>query len=279
MFILLAALCFTSNIITGSSFVNNELVRNIKLKYDLGKWHDHDVADGEYPFVVSLALIEKQIVTRHCSGSMITPVWVLSSSHCYYDLPHKKFFVWYGNYTISPLKTLLYTKIQKIFIHPKFKMTEFTRPGYFFGDNDISLLRTLTSVDVQKYGRLSSIDHSKMYGLSVTYVGGVAKNKERGVDQFKPLQAAEGVVIQCGMTLTMWSKYVACVFPKCSDKSHQPMHGDTGGPFIYEGKIIGVMSLSFQIPKSNIFTNGLTPISPYKDWIRHVMHARENILS
>lgn len=295
MFQLLSILCILSNIIVGSSNNNhNDGLKNaikaaIKYKDDDIMWHGHDVADGEYPFVVSVVFIEEPVVTRHCSGSLIHSTWVLSSSHCFYDLLDSKFYIWYGNFTVSPLVSNLYSAVLNITIHPDFFNTKFFERGFFFGDNDISLLK-VEKIRIAAYGRLSNIDHTKMYGLSVKYIGGAARNfgtgwkyvgglrkktgafvKNKNLEEFKPMQIGEGIVINCGMELTIWSKHVLCIAPKCSDRLHQPLHGDFGGPFIFKGKIVGVMSLSFKLPKTFLSSNGLTPVNPYKVWINRVI--------
>lgn len=271
MFRLLPALFLLENLINVRSKINNALVRNTVMKFpELGPSHTHDVEPGDYPFVISIILMDKEVVTKHCTGSMLSSVWAISASNCFYDMLDKEFYVWYANFTVNPIKTKMYTKVKRIFIHPSFLKTEFTRPGYFFGDNDVSLLRVkkieITNLDV--YGRLSAIDYTKMPGLPVKYIGGGTKNKQLDAKyDIQPLQIGEGVIIKCGLSLTMWSQYTQCVVPKCSEKLHQPIHGDSGGPFIYDGKIIGIMSVGYQIPKSIVMSNGLTPISPYQDWI------------
>lgn len=316
MFELSAIVFFTYMLIGSCAFTNEVINSQINdMKNSEVEWHSHDMAEGAYPYIVSLAFIEELVVTRHCTGSLIHSTWVLSSAHCYHDFLDRKFYVWYGNYTVSPLLSRLFSTVLKIYIHPAFHNSKFSERGFFFGDNDISLLKC-GKVIVPVYGRLSTIDHSKMYGLTVKYIGGAArylsmpgvpskyvfgakknndglKKKKGGLgmnigrhtpskrkgEQFRPLQVGEAVVINCGMELTMWSKYVLCIAPTCSDKLHQPLHGDFGGPFIYDGKIVGVMSISFKIPNTFLMSNGLTPISPYMDWINHVTRPmnKENL--
>uniref|UniRef100_A0A2A4K7Q0 Peptidase S1 domain-containing protein n=1 Tax=Heliothis virescens TaxID=7102 RepID=A0A2A4K7Q0_HELVI len=273
MLILFLTICFFTHVIIGNSTVNNELVRDkyaTKKDKQVSDFHSHDLTDAEYGYVVTLVQIKQMIVTTHCTGSMIHKNWILSSAHCFYDLTKRKFYAWYGNFTVSPLVSELYSEVAKIFIHPEFLNTAFTSPGYFFGDNDISLLR-VGKVSLPKYGRLSTIDHTKMHGLRVKYIGGAPKSRSDG--EMRPLQIGEGVVVGCGMALTRWSKYALCVTPKCSQKLHQPLHGDMGGPFLYDGKIVGVMSSSYQIPKTLLSSNGLTPVSPYRDWVEKVRES------
>uniref|UniRef100_A0A2H1W6E9 SFRICE_010380 n=1 Tax=Spodoptera frugiperda TaxID=7108 RepID=A0A2H1W6E9_SPOFR len=237
--------------------------------------HQHDVPPGQYPFVVTIITMDNVTVTRHCTGSLLRKNWVLSSAHCFTEPLEKKYYVWYDNFTTSPLDTSMFSKVVKIYNHPKYNHSQFnSHPSFFFGDNDISLLRVV-KVSKSSYGKLSSVHYSKMSGLPVTYIGGASKYHR--INEYPPLQFAEGIIITCGSALTMWSKYVLCVAPKCTEKTHQPLHGDFGGPFIYDGKIIGVMTTNFKISKSALLSNGITPISPYRDWIKHVMSDKKGL--
>lgn len=232
--------------------------------------NSHDFIEGEYSFVVILAYINVDDLRRICTGSLIAENWVMSTAHCVKDLPkfnkfRRRFYVWYGNFTVSPKITKYYSKVLEWFVHPSFSHNPSENFDYFFMDHDISLLR-VSKMPIKNYGRLSAVDHMTLIGLSVMYVGSGWTNTP-GDDVLRPLQIGEGVIVKCANKLSRRATNAMCITTSFSNALDSPKLSDSGGPLMHDGKIIGMDSFI-----ANMF--GCTPISPYVDWINNVIHAK-----
>lgn len=224
--------------------------------------------NGEYPFVIQLLVLDEHDehgFHRACTGAMIAPEWTLTAAHCVLHLD--EFYIWYGNFTKSPIETKLYSRVEKVFMHPSFRFIE-TKDC--FNDNDISLLR-VRKIDMKSYGRILSVDYRTMIGLPVTYVGRGETDALQS-NRIRPLQVGEAVITPCELEIKL-QKYQMCVTPKCSRRTHVAWYGDSGGPVIHDGMIVGELT-SIKNSSSMVHIR-YTAISPYIDWISDVTHSRE----
>lgn len=236
--------------------------------------HGYDMEHGEYPFVVMLVVIlYGSYVYRFCTGSMISENWGLTAAHCKNFYP--KFYVWYGNFTRHPTLSDLYTEGLEMITHPSYRwLSADGGKEDLFVNNDICLFRVDSNkITIRNYGRLSAVDRGTMIGLPVTYVGGGTTAKNPADDLFRQLQVGEATIIKCDKEMSSKSKYVICITPKCSNRMQRPWYGDSGGPLIFNGNIIGVCS--YGIESDVIARSGYAPISPYTDWIYNVIHSKK----
>lgn len=244
-------------------------VSNVLLRVKSGR----NAKDGEFPFVVSF--FYSVLVTcrtkpkpdeikaiRFCTGSIITQTWILSAAHCVADETLRSFRVWHTNFTASPIGTKNLRSVRKIFIHPAFIDNDFVT------QSDLSLI-LVDRLDVDVLGRLSAVDHLTMIGLPVTYVGsGVTDDPED--DDIRPLQVGEGGIVSCSRR-DGFSKYVICVTQRCDNRRQRPWVGDSGGPLLYAGRIIGVTSFGSTDPTGG--KDAFAAVSPQLDWIRTVLES------
>lgn len=276
MFRIITAICFLTYLIARRSntvFHRNSRVhlKNTHLRVLNGR----NIGQSEYPFVIILFELHIENfhpVRRFCTGSVIAKHWVLTAAHCVKENVEKniKFFVWYNNFTVPPSDAKSFSKVLNIYIHPAYRELDLNDDDMpFLSENDLCLLR-VNKMDMKSYGRLSAVDHTTMIGLPVTYVGGGGTNDPKK-DSFRPLQVGEAVITACNEEMNSGSKYLICIMPKCSNRLQMPWFGDSGGPLIHDGVIVGVCSFGFNT--SIMGNDGYAPVSPYLDWIYGVMHA------
>lgn len=159
------------------------------------------------------------------------------------------------------------TDVREIIRHPAYYHFRFSKFALY---NDICLLH-VAELTVARYGRLLAVDHLTMIGLPAKYVGGglTAPNIR---NRTGALQVGEAVISSCGEDVTV-NIHVMCVTPKCSTRKQTAYRGDSGGPLMFEGHIIGVCSYG---RKSRFVpTSVFAPVSPYIDWIYNVMQKYE----
>ncbi|XP_026745228.1 trypsin-like [Trichoplusia ni] len=239
-----------------------------------------DLAVGEYPFVIVYIILQKEtgINKRFCTGTMITATWSITAAHCNENFIDDsgnvlKKYVAYDNFTESPYITGLYVPIMETFNHPAYKDLVHANGQVTFMIHDIALFRS-ENVPVKAHAVLLAADYSTLIGLPVVYVGGGRKflwvfNKLNP----QPLQLGEATIINCDEIMKKVSKHTICLAPKCSKTYQTNLYGDSGGPLIYDGKVIGVAS-SAKLCK--IAKMAYTPVSPYLEWIYRVVNGKKS---
>lgn len=270
-------LFFITNTVAGLSYyiqrtwVKNEKVQNQTLRVQKGS----DVMDGEYPYVILIAGITPfKELYRVASGSLITDTWVLTSAHIFSNRgvhANNTLVVWFGKFTESPFITNQYSEVLDIVLHPAFRDMPFISYELFYGINDIALLR-VNKINLPVYGKLSPVDHTTLIGLSTIYVGGGETDK-LGTDLYRALQVGHGMVIKCGAPVNKWSPYLLCVTPPCPEKKHIPIIGDSGSPFLVDGKIVGTFSVRY-FTFTHVSWTAFSPVDLYLDWINEVITPR-----
>lgn len=226
--------------------------------YDTGK---------EFPFAVVIQAILP--VYRVCSGSIIAPFWVLTAGHCL-PRPYQRRRIKYGDPTIPINQTKFLANVIKAFQHPSYKVL-------FKVYNDIGLLKT-EKITNPEIGKLFAIEYKSLMGFPVKYAG-FGRSELLGPgelspiinlenDSDPPLLMGEGLLISCRQDSGLSAGDPGiCVAPRCGPRQHV-YFGDSGGPLLLNGRIIGV-ACGFGTIELPIV--GFTPVSPYLDWIHDTM--------
>ncbi|KAI5644410.1 trypsin domain-containing protein [Phthorimaea operculella] len=276
-----------------------------KLIYPRRVYQGKSVSKDEYPYVMALIVkvsdkIENQkvvVAQRVCTCSLIKPDWILISAHCLEEYSQEFLRVVYDDLTIPPNTTKYRSKIRKSILHSDY---------FHYNDvlkNDIALL-LIDPINGLPVGRLSAIDYKYFIGYAVTYVGAGGTyslssllNEEiaeidmvEGEDEIRPLQTGEAVVVPCDKAKALFRVVYPgiCLHSKCSNRNQNVIPGDSGGPLLYKGRIIGVASVAGSgiidrdvgdtTLRRDIGEGGsvYTAVSPYLDWINEVITNEKN---
>lgn len=230
--------------------------------------------DG-YSYIALLADIVGETVTRTgCTCAIIAQEWVLTAAGCI--PPNIKLkgdlYVWYKNFTMSPVQTKLMSKVQKSFVYQSYRHSAKAKSRGSL--HNIGLL-LVNPVRTTKHGVLSAIDYQALSGLHGTYVGGLKSSKAEAFEAYEedyvPLEIGSGVIFRCEPTEN--GPKLMCVAPRCTPTKDSYAYTYNGSPLILDTKIVGIISTSHLYP---IISIRFTPVSPYIDWIQNVINENDD---
>ncbi|KAH9638336.1 hypothetical protein HF086_006516 [Spodoptera exigua] len=217
----------------------------------------------DYPFVV-LGFGQLQWRGRLFTAAALSKTWVITCAHCTERIRGPQ--IWYAGFDKPLNDNSPSVKVLDIFLHPNF-YSYMELPDKWSMDNDISLLRT-EPINEHVFGVLCSTDYTSLLGLAVTYVAsGITANSEETVTRL--LDVADAAIVNCHDTFRGFNRHLMCATPKCQERTIVADAGDSGSPLFFEGKIVGIFSYFFY--NEFLVRNAYTPISPYLDWISHVI--------
>lgn len=221
-----------------------------------------DDTAGKYPYVVALLFIN----IRMCTGTLITPMWVLTAAHC--KIVDS---IQYGNMTVLPQNIQTKSKLLKFIPHQSYR--GFLMPGETHCDIGMLLVE---ETPLKVYGKLAAVDYRALTGHQVEYAGYGGTGKMAGIegikeDLMRPLQLADGVVVSCTANYDLVTPCM-CVAPRCA-RPQFVLPGDSGGPVFLDGKVVGVAHALVTFPAISLYV----PVSPYLTWIQQVMEEQHKI--
>jgi secreted trypsin-like serine protease len=169
--------------------------------------------------------------------------YVLTAAHCVNGRKPEDFLVRYGtiNYRSGEMES-----VKQIIIHDNYKVP----------NNDIALVKLVNSLIFDAYTKAIPLHKSQVPVGETVIISGF------GTPSKGELRYVETSVIECD------SKYVGLICFK-NDDHHGACRGDSGGPAIYESKLIGITS--FGLPDCNethaADFDAYTSVPFYYNWI------------
>ncbi|XP_014290250.1 trypsin 3A1 [Halyomorpha halys] len=235
---------------------------------------------GDFPFLVTLT-ISSNNKKRYCSGSIIHPDWILTAGHCTKD----KITVHAGLTQIGSNDSKVQVRnAEKYYTYPGF-----VNPWNLLGINliyDFGLIKLDKSLDINnetvKVLELDDSDWEEGFGRICTAVGFGQTPEIPEPDKLYFME-----------TLAFWGPG-ACPCATKKGKIHASIcfisrydlkticPGDSGGPLIWDGRLVGVASYDYPSSRCNLLSTKKTQlgcgiegtvsvytyVTPILDWIR-----------
>ncbi|XP_970321.2 chymotrypsin-2 [Tribolium castaneum] len=218
-----------------------------------------DAALGQFPFIVALNNSE-----QFCDGSIINKNWVVTAAHCIYSVKTNTTTVLAGTNKLDSGGTTY--KVSQFLHHPDYNTTN--------SKNDIGLIQivgefefseNLQPVEFTQAGVNASCQAVGWGGTeevvtpeNLKYVGLTAL----GLDDCKRITADYNNGLYLG-------EEQVCGY---GPSGKGACYGDSGGPFVCDGKLAGVTSYAF-LPCARGVPDVYTRPTFYVDWINSVVNA------
>lgn len=275
-----------ANFTWGATFQEQlERIEAISTKGPQAARCDLEVINGtetnEYPAVGSLRRMystpntfnmPQSINLSLCTATKVAPRKILTAGHCIHELKEGEFYEFNG----SPLK------IKEVHVHPRYVAIQKNQAQGRYSEVDLAIIEL--SEDAP--GPMMNIDFSRpTQNLDITMIGYGYNDsgfKENESGEFKLVQSGSGVkrvghnrilstkgdIIRVeGRTenrnLFGWEKLFFGQVELVDGSESSLAPGDSGGPLIYDGKVIGVASAgtsAIGLPKKNgLYESRYTP--------------------
>jgi trypsin len=196
-----------------------------------------EVSIEDYPYQIALILNGK----LGCGGSIISPNHVVTAAHCVIDHPASKFSIRAGS--SSSKSGGVVVNVSSSAVHPKYNTATF--------DNDIAILtladRLTFGPGVGPVGLPDDGARSLSIGAEVVVSGWGSVQEDR--PESPTLQAVTVSVVNMDDCRANYSDVGAITESMfCAgawDGGKDACHGDSGGPVVANGVLVGVVSWGF----------------------------------
>ncbi|KAK0161260.1 hypothetical protein PV327_009749 [Microctonus hyperodae] len=213
------------------------------------------------PYTVSIELKKY----HHCVGVIINEKWVMTAGHCITE--SKKSYRIRAGSSITLSGGSLHT-VKKIVVHPKY-----FKDDKYRCHNDIALIKLNNKIKFDESRlRLQFCTYENLYSGIFGFVSAYADVTEKSTPQnLEYIYLKTIIKTQCDIyykALSGISENQFCALP-ASPKS-DTCHGDSGGPFIINNCIVGIVSWGIGCGVPNV-PGVYTEVKPYRSWIAKVM--------
>ncbi|KAH8312025.1 hypothetical protein KR044_009042 [Drosophila immigrans] len=224
-----------------------------------------NAAEGEAPYQISLQTLAG---SHLCGGAILAQRWILTAGHCVSGWPADRLQVAMGSIRITEPGAIHYPSA--IYLH-----CNYAAPKYH---NDIALLQLNESIvydaltqPVPVATEFTPVGTSRIVftgwgsqsaaGSTPNYMQRVHQNRISREDCDARLSEYDDVQLGPGHLCALRQVNVgAC-------------HGDTGGPLVHDGQLIGV--LNFLVPCAKGVPDVFMDVRYYTDWMRQVMSGNK----
>ena len=229
-------------------------------------------ADGEFPFLVRL-YINIGNSSYLCSGSLLSPTWVITAAHCLDGAAASGVLIRAGSNQKSSGGEIVGAR--QLYMHPSYNRGTF--------DNDIALINLSAAVTAPKTGsisRLSNNESSAMPEGSAVWVAGWGTTASGGNTSENLLKVSVNVSYaeSCAANSSYFSyeltNNMICAGVPTGGKD--ACQGDSGGPlFRYDNNNIwlaGIVSWGYGCALSS-YPGVYARVANYDAWINQTMSA------
>lgn len=227
-----------------------------------------------YPWQIYLSLEKGGYGYPYCGGSIISPQWALTASHCKYT--GSPMYVYSGTNQERPLANRVATykcnKVQKFIKHADYTHTK----------SDIALVKIKGRFIFNSYIQPICLPLSTFCARSGTYMHvsgfGTMEGQKIGYDTSEFLRVADVPILskrQCKLNGHYDEKGVEVTYEDsfCAGIGHKDScSGDSGGPLVYKDKkhniysVIGAVSWGIGC-NNKVYPGVYTMISKFTHWI------------
>lgn len=214
-----------------------------------------EISHIQHKYLVQLLTFKRNgtaISPYSCSGSILNQRWIISAAHCYCG-------DFIGVLAVK-FKSQLLGIVEKshVVLYPEFKCSP--RPNYLNSVSDLALLKTTNRIKFDEFTqpiRLST--RSPKIGESVVIAG--YGHAEDGV---KVPREGRTTVTECsGLKTTLI----------CTVSTVRSGKGDSGGPLISNGSLVGVTSWG-----CDTFCTAYVDVTLHLDWINAIIFNKIDLV-
>ncbi|XP_055611344.1 serine protease SP24D-like [Uranotaenia lowii] len=236
---ILAAVVVTGRRIVGGSFAEkNQFPHQIALFYD-GKFR--------------------------CGGSIIDSQWILTAAHCVLD----------GNTKLNPSLFEVYAGSIDLNAGGKYFDVEDTFAHESYGSfmNDIALMKLKTNITFDSTMRAIELNHEELIDSSEVIISGFGRIKNGGPtsDLLKYTTMTVESEKTCQRATGMFFSGIICFN---SDLPDGACNGDSGGPAIQNGKVVGVANFVLGGCATSA-PDGYAKVAHFVDWIQTTISSNK----
>ncbi|NP_001018368.1 complement factor D precursor [Danio rerio] len=200
---------------------------------------------------------------HECGGFLISSQWVMSAAHCFQDGRTSGVKVVLGAHSLSGAEDTKQTFDAEVYNHPDFSISNY--------DNDIALIKLdkpVTQSDAVKPVKFQRDETADPKEAAVVETAGWGSLNNMGgrPDKLHELSIPVMERWRCGRADFYGEKFTSNMLC-AADKRKDTCDGDSGGPLLYRGIVVGITSNGGKKCGSSRKPGLYTIISHYASWI------------
>ncbi|XP_011502211.1 PREDICTED: chymotrypsin-2-like isoform X2 [Ceratosolen solmsi marchali] len=220
----------------------------------------------EFPFLVSLTYIDDNKHT--CGGAIISNYHILTAAHCLFNKhTDNDYLVIYSGSTSLKIRSGYEYRLKQIFIHPEFNGNKLKE---MMNRHDIAIIEVEGFIEFNEYQQKARLPTENVYASTIATIAGWGLLDFPSIYYPEKLQKTSLKILDnsiCRKKLPFnIHEDQLCAFEKIGVGV---CVGDSGGPLILNGEVIGVISIG--LPCGQGIPDVFTKVYSYLDFIRSII--------